>query len=382
MDEIELKLKTNASPIIWFHCASLGEFEQGRPVMEKIKNLYPEYKILLSFFSPSGYEIQKNYPGADYIFYLPLDSKERAKRFLTITKPALIFFIKYEFWYYYLTEANKSKIPVLLISGIFRKDQPFFQWYGGLHKKMLNCFNHLFVQNEASLALLNSINIYNTSVSGDTRFDRVLEIAGRFQPIPLIEKFCDNRQVLVAGSNWTEDDEALDHFINTHPDMRCIIAPHDITKGRLEECKKLYKHSILFSEYAQDNHCQSSFINTLIIDNIGMLSRLYKYATVCYIGGAFGSEGVHNVLEAAVYSKPVIFGPVYDKYAEAVDLVEAGGAISCRYSLEVENKLHQLFTDPAFYANTANTAGEFVKTKSGATEKIIDYVERNLLLIN
>lgn len=182
LQTIEQKLETNTSPLIWFHCASLGEFEQGRPVMEKIKSLYPNYKILLSFFSPSGYEVQKNYPGADYIFYLPLDSKKRAKKFLSITKPDLIFFIKYEFWYYYLTEAKKNKIPLLLISGIFRKDQPFFQWYGAMHKKMLHCFHHLFVQNEASLALLNSIHIHNASVSGDTRFDRVIEILKNFNP--------------------------------------------------------------------------------------------------------------------------------------------------------------------------------------------------------
>jgi 3-deoxy-D-manno-octulosonic-acid transferase len=359
------------------HCASLGEFEQGRPVIEKLRLLYPEHKILLTFFSPSGYEVRKNYEKADWIFYLPFDTKKNAKKFLAIVNPSLILFVKYEFWYNYLTISKQKQIPLLLISGIFRKDQPFFKWYGDLHREMLRCFTHLFVQTEDAALLLQSIQINNISISGDTRFDRVSEIVSQFHPIEKIENFCNGRTTIVAGSTWTEDDEELDHFVNTRPDIRFIIAPHDISKERLQECRNLYKQSILFSEYDMNENNSS---NTLIIDNIGMLSKLYNYATICYIGGAFGSDGVHNVLEAAVYNKPVVFGPVYEKYIEAVELIEAGGAFSITNALELEEQFNDLLQNKIFYTQSSNAAGNYVRSKTGATDKIITYIQEKRLL--
>ena len=304
------KLSNNTSLVIWFHCASLGEFEQGKPVMEALKQLYPQHKLLVTFFSPSGYEIRKNYPNADVICYLPMDSRKHAETFIKTVKPSFVVFVKYEFWYYYLTEIKRQNISLLLVSGLFRKGQPFFNWYGKFHKQMLQCFIHIFVQNQASLQLLQSISYTKASISGDTRFDRVLQTANSFEPLPLIELFCGDKQVLVAGSTWPEDDEELDHFVITHPQMRFIIAPHDISEERLQECEQLYKHTIRYSQLK--NTELTSNTNTLIIDNIGMLSRIYRYAHITYVGGAFGGDGIHNILEAAVFAKPVVFGPEHD----------------------------------------------------------------------
>lgn len=381
-EQILSKLKdcfaNNTRPVVWIHCASLGEFEQGRPVIEELKNLYRDYKILLTFFSPSGFEVRKNYDKADYIFYLPTDTKSNAEKFLEIVKPSLIIFVKYEFWYHYLTEAKRRKIPLLLVSAVFREHQPFFKWYGSFHREMLQCFYHLFVQNEQAAALLKSINIKNVSVSGDTRFDRVTAIANEFEPIEAVESFCANKKVIVAGSTWTEDDEELDHYVNTHPEYRFIIAPHDISKERLEECRNLYKRSQFFSQYKSS----STDINTLIIDNIGMLSKLYAYATICYVGGAFGEDGVHNVLEPAVYSKPVVFGPVYDKYAEALELVETGGGFSINNALDLEKQFDVLMQDKNLYDHSSRSAGNYVKHKTGATNQIISYIQEKRLLTN
>ncbi len=387
-EHIFTHLKTAINPndhIIWMHCSSLGEFEQGRPVLEKLKIENKESKILITFFSPSGYEVRKNYEGADYIYYLPIDSPTNAQAFFDIVNPSLILFIKYDFWYYYLTQAKQRKIPLLLVSGIFRSGQPFFKWYGSFHQQMLLCFTHLFVQNQESVDLLASINIIrNVSLSGDTRFDRVIEIADQFTPIALIEKFIGNNPTIVAGSTWTEDDEELDHFANTNPNIKFIIAPHQIEAERIAECLKLYKNSILFSEWKVGNgkweNTNQSFetTNVLIIDNVGMLSKLYHYATVCYVGGAFGSDGVHNVLEAAVYSKPVVFGPEYEKYFEAAELVEAGGAISIDTALDLEKTLTQLLQVDENYQTIAKAASNYVKNKAGATEKIIAYCSNNL----
>jgi 3-deoxy-D-manno-octulosonic-acid transferase len=390
-------LENKSSPIIWMHCASLGEFEQGRPLIEKIKNLYPAYKILLTFFSPSGYEIRKNYALADYIFYLPVDTKKNAEKFIEIIKPDLILFIKYEFWLYYLQEAKKNKIPLLLISALFIKKQPFFKWYGNLHRSMLHSFTHLFVQNFQSANLLKEIEINNVTISGDTRFDRVLEIANNFEDIDIMKSFCNNKTVIVAGSTWTEDDEELDHFANTHLEIKFIIAPHDISAERLKECKRLYKNSMLYSEYqasgiseqqlsihqssvSNSNHL--SHINTLIIDNIGMLSRLYKYASICYIGGAFGGAGIHNVLEAAVYYKPVVFGSEYQKSREAVELIEEGGAFDVKNALELEDVFNDLLNKKELYKKAASAAGNYVQRNAGATKKIIEFIQENRLLVN
>jgi 3-deoxy-D-manno-octulosonic-acid transferase len=387
---IEKKLEHESNFRIWVHCSSLGEFEQARPLMESLKINYPRYNIILTFFSPSGYEHRKNYTGADHIFYMPLDSAANAKRFFDIVQPQLVFFIKYEFWHYYLHEAKKRDVPLLLVSGAFRNRQPFFQWYGNFHREMLNCFTHVFVQNETSLKLLEKINFQKVSLSGDTRFDRVLEVSHNFKNFPEIENFCNDKRVIVAGSTWLEDDEELDHYANTHPDTRFIIAPHDIGETRLKECEKLYHYSIRYSQFIQEQQktevpvfdIQNRNPNTLIIDNIGMLKYLYSYATICYVGGGFGGDGVHNVLEAAVYSKPVVFGPVYEKYTEAVELEKAGGGFSVIDAIELEETFNDLLENENEYNNAATGAGKYVRSKTGATERVMRYVAEKRLLTN
>ncbi len=367
-------------PLIWMHCASLGEFEQGRPLVEKIRLDYPSYKILLTFFSPSGYEVRKNYNGADYIFYLPMDSKKNASRFMEITKPRLILFIKYEFWYHYLHEAKKRNVPLLLISGIFRKTQPFFSKYGYFHRSLLSCFTHIFVQNQESFSLLKTIRFdKNVTISGDTRFDRVIEIADQFKPILFVEEFCTDSDVIVAGSTWTEDDTKLAEYANTKRDVKFIIAPHDISKQRINECLKLYKNAALFS--AMKTLPQSSDINTIVIDNIGMLSSLYKYATISYVGGGFGAEGVHNVVEAAVYGKPVVFGPVYNKFIEAIELVQNGGGISINNVSALEATFNKLLKKDENYINACKASLKYVYNKKGATKTILQFIHENRLLI-
>ncbi len=334
----------------------------------------------MTFFSPSGYEVRKDYAKADWIFYLPMDSYLHAKKFYDIVQPSLVVFVKYEFWFYYLNEAKRRNIPLLLVSGIFREDQPFFKWYGSFHKKMLKCFTYLFVQNETSAVLLNSIGFQNNvTVCGDTRFDRVIDIAEKFKPISSIENFIGNHPVIVAGSTWTEDDEELDHFANTHPEIKFIIAPHVIEEERIQECLTLYKNSVL---YSQISNYKSQIHNVLIIDNIGMLSSLYKYATICYVGGGFGDDGVHNVLEAAVYNKPVVFGDEYDKYFEASELIDTGGAFDIENALEAEKIFTELLKEGEAYKQASINAGNYVKSKSGATEKIMNYLyEKRLLTI-
>lgn len=374
----QLRLITHDKKIIWVHCSSLGEFEQGKPLIEKLREQFSDVKIVLTFFSPSGYEVQKNYTGADYIFYLPLDSRSNATKFFDLVNPALAVFIKYEFWYYYISEANRRNIPLILASGVFRKSQPFFKWYGNFHRKMLQSISYFFVQDKRSIELLNSIGVQHVSVTGDTRFDRVIEIANQFQPIKIIEDFCGSAPVIVAGSTWTDDDEELDHYANINQHIRFIIAPHDISKARIDECLSLYKNSIRFSEY-QSNNEQRSTSNVLIIDNIGLLSKLYRYSTISYIGGGFGADGVHNVLEAAVYGKPVVFGPEYEKYIEAVELVEREGAFPVENALELEQQFNKLLYDEVLYAKACSASETFVKENAGATEKIITYIQEKRL---
>jgi 3-deoxy-D-manno-octulosonic-acid transferase len=374
----------NKAPVIWMHCSSLGEFEQGLPVLECLKKNYPEHCILVTFFSPSGYEIRKKHPAADHVFYLPMDSPANANRFFNIVQPALVIFVKYEFWYYYLQETRQRNIPLLLASGIFRESQPFFRWYGGLYRRMLSFFSYLFIQNAASIHLLEGIGINtNLVLTGDTRFDRVQEIAQDFEPIAAVDSFCTGFQLIVAGSTWTEDDEELDHFANTHPGLRFLVAPHDIGTERVEECLKLYKHAMLYSVYLASYKAdpRPAGINTLIIDNVGMLNRLYHYAAICYVGGGFGDDGIHNILEAAVYGRPVVFGPVYDKYPEADELIDAGGGFSIDDALELESLLEKLLADISGYRQAAIAAGDYVRKKTGATEKIMQCIQENRLLI-
>ncbi len=399
---LEEAFATNKSEVLWIHCSSLGEFEQGRPIIEEIKKSNTSIKILITFFSPSGYEIRKNYEHADWVFYLPMDSATNATRFLDIVKPSLVVFVKYEFWYYYLKTIHQRNIPLLLVSGIFRDSQPFFKWYGNFNRQILNYFTKLFVQNEDSVDLLKSIGITDKVVlSGDTRFDRVFSIAQQFDPIATIETFIGNhQQVIVCGSTWLEDDEVLYHYAKTHPHVLFIIAPHDIQQARIEECVKLYPNAVRFSDFLTDNRLPLTEIevelsvdgklstenqreaNILIINNIGMLSRLYKYATICFVGGGFGDDGVHNVLEAAVYGKPVVFGPEYSKYFEAIALVDNGGGFSVESTIELEKIFNSLFNDTEKYNAASNSAGNYVYENVGATSIITKYIYENRLLTN
>lgn len=380
--KLHARFHKNKRPVVWMHCSSLGEYEQGRPVLEAIRQQYPQHFILLTFFSPSGYEVRKNDALADHICYLPMDRPYTAQRFLNIVQPSLVLFVKYEFWFYYLKEISERNIPLLLVSGVFRPNQPFFTWYGSFHQKMLLCFTQLFVQNEESFSLLQQIEMDDfASISGDTRFDRVIQIAERFEPIDPVAQFCGAATVVVAGSTWTEDDEVLDHFANTNKHIRFIIAPHDIDDDRLKECERLYHNAIRYSVLIEKKRVPEE-TNVLIIDNMGMLSKLYQYATIAYIGGGFGDDGIHNALEAAVFYKPLVFGPVYDKYAEAIDLVEEEAAFSINDALELEEKLQFLLSNELLLQQSGKAAGDFVRAKAGACEKIMGYIQANRLLIN
>lgn len=365
---------------VWMHCASLGEFEQGRPVLELLKKQYPELKIVLTFFSPSGYTVQKNYTGADAVFYLPLDSRANAEKMIAVIKPSLVLWVKYEYWFYYLDAFKKHAIPVILVSGIFRKSQPFFKWYGGMWKNMLPCFTHFFVQDEASQQLLAAIGVnQNVTVSGDTRFDRVIEIATQFEHIPVVENFCGNSKVIVAGSTWEDDETELIHYVKANPGIKFIIAPHEIDATNLADVKKEFSGAVFYSELAANNQFGS---NVLIIDNVGMLSRLYHYANITYVGGGFGDDGVHNVLEAAVYGKPVIYGPEFEKFVEAGELIDCDGGISIDNALELEKVLNNLWSDENFMQQTGEAAKQYVYSHAGATDKIVSYIQEKRLLIN
>ncbi len=372
--------------IIWVHCASLGEFEQGRPVIEQLKKDYPTHAVLLTFFSPSGYEAQKNYSGADWVFYLPMDSASNARDFLEIVQPVLVIFVKYEFWYYYLKKIKYRNIPLILISALFRKDMSFFKWYGGLQCKILSRFNHLFVQNEASLFMLEKIGLSSiASVSGDTRFDRVIEIANTTQALPLIEKFLADSPSLIAGSTWPEDEIVIQKaftILKTEK-PKLIIAPHEINETHIAALKSLFPNSIL---YSQLNISNTPAAPILIIDNIGMLSKLYKYATITYVGGGMKVKGIHNVLEPAVFGKPVIFGPFYKKYSEAIGLVISGGGLSFIDSENTGKPLaeivERLMSNKTEYLERSNAAANFVADNTGATQKIIRYIQENRLLTN
>ncbi len=377
---------------IWMHCASLGEFEQGRPVIESLKRTYPATTIIISFFSPSGYEIRKDYGGADHVFYLPMDSAANAKRWLDLLNPKLVIWIKYDYWYYYLRELQKRKIPALLVSPVFRSDQPFFKWYGNIHRLMLDSFHAFFVQNEDSKLLLKTLGIEKSVfVSGDTRFDRVIEIAEALQPLQVIEAFCTDHSVIVAGSTWEEDEEELDHFANTHQDVKFIIAPHEIDESHLKDMETLFRNSIRYS--VLEKHYLSPIsqelqsvnlekVNVLIIDNIGMLARLYSYAKICYVGGGFGDDGVHNVLEAAVYGKPVVTGPVIEKFIEVMELADLGGVIIIDNALEAESAFNRLFKNDEEYTFHSKAARNYVYARRGATDKIVRYIQENRLLTN
>ncbi|MFM6924218.1 MAG: 3-deoxy-D-manno-octulosonic acid transferase [Ferruginibacter sp.] len=371
---------------IWMHCASLGEFEQGRPLLEALKSQNPNIRIVLSFFSPSGYEVMKEYKAVDHIFYLPMDSPVNAKKFLDAVNPSLVLWVKYEYWYYYLTEIKKRNIPALLVSGIFRQNQPFFAWYGAIWREMLKSFTYFFVQNTGSRQLLSALGFTeNVSITGDTRFDRVMEIADHFTAVPGIAEFCGSSQVIVAGSTWEEDEIELLHFVNVNRQVKFIIAPHEIDKANLKDVKEEFPNSLFYSELNKEQYANAdarhSLPHVLIIDNIGMLSRLYNYATIAYVGGGYGVDGVHNVLEAAVYGKPVVFGPVYEKFDEATGLLHAGGAVCIDGGpVKLEHILNNLLQDERERNKTGAAARQFVYTNAGASKKIIQFIQEKRLL--
>ena len=319
----------NQKNIVWFHAASLGEFEQGRPVLEGFKKKFPEYKILLTFFSPSGYEIRKNYKEADFVYYLPLDLNKYVDQFLSIVQPKFVFFIKYEFWFNYLKKLNILQIPVFIISANFRKNQHFFKWYGGWFRNNLRNIEWFFVQNQNSKQLLNSIGINNATVSGDTRFDRVVEIASNPQKFPLVEEFVRNNFILLAGSTWPEDEKMLTYLFSINiPNFKLIIAPHEIHEDHILQIEKIYSNHKTI-RFSKADKAEIANYNILIIDGMGFLSSLYQYCMLAYIGGGFG-KGIHNILEAVTFGKPVVFGPKYQKFMEAVEMVKKGGAFTFR----------------------------------------------------
>lgn len=372
--EIEKKVKTS-HPLAWFHCASLGEFEQGRPLMEEFRKQYPTYKILLTFFSPSGYEVRKNYNGADYIFYLPIDTPANAKRFLALTNPTLVFFIKYEFWFNYIKQIKKNAIPFFVISSNFRKSQHYFKWYGFWFRKQLKGVSRFFVQNNNSLQLLNNIHITNVTVSGDTRFDRVMALAQNTMKLPLIEKFCDGKDIFIAGSTWEPDEDILIKLINSEKTKyKFIIAPHMVDKPHIASLVEKIKkgHVVLYSEADLDNVL---YAKVLIIDCIGILSNLYRYGKIAYIGGGFGS-GIHNILEAATYGMPVIFGPKYHKFIEAVELIEKGGAYCIHNENEFMQVVMDLITNNKQLREKSAIAREYVQKNIGATQLILKEISR------
>jgi len=380
---------TGKGPRIWMHCASLGEFEQGKPVLEMVRQKHPGAFIVLTFFSPSGYEAVKGKNVADQILYLPADSQKHARLFIESCQPQLVLWMKYEFWYFYLTELKARNIPTLLISAVFRPNQIFFKWYGSLQRKLLKCFTHIFVQNEESKTLLGKLALENeVSVGGDTRFDRVIEIAENSTDLPLIKAFTASEPVIVAGSTWDEDEEELDHYANSHPLVKFIIAPHEIDETHLTDIERLFHRCIRYSSWEKKVHASagnptdSEGLNVLVIDNIGMLSRLYRYATIAYLGGGFGDDGVHNVLEAAVYGKPVVYGPAIDKYVEAIELAESGGGIIIDNALEAEAVFNGLLTNSDEYLKSCEASRKYVYSKRGATEKIARYIQEKRLLTN
>ena len=359
----------NKEPIAWFHAASLGEFEQGRPVMEAFRKQYPSFKILLTFFSPSGYEIRKNYEGADYIFYLPIDTPGKAKRFIQLVNPKIAVFIKYEFWFNYIHILHKRQVPLFIISAIFRKEQHFFQWYGGWFRKILGCFSYFFVQNQESFDLLRSIGIDKVMISGDTRFDRVKEIASNKKSFPLIEQFAAGYKVLLAGSSWPPD-EAIIQKLPEDKARKIIIAPHEIHEDHIAAIEnRLGKERTLRYSKADESNILTSEI--LIVDGMGFLSSLYQYCDVAYIGGGFG-KAIHNILEAVTFGKPVIFGPTYHKFKEAVDLIELGGAFTVNNEQEFITIFGKLNSDREYYDRASAICKAYVEENCGASGMIID----------
>lgn len=365
---LKRKVDPNAK-YVWVHAASLGEFEQGRPIIERIRLEHPDYKILLTFFSPSGYEVRKNYPGADIITYLPIDTVTNARRFLRTVRPVAAFFIKYEFWYNYLHVLRHRKVPVYSVSSIFRPDQIFFRWYGRQYAHVLKCFTRFFVQNEESRMLLEKIGIHEVEITGDTRFDRVMTIKSLAKELPIVESFVKgSEKVFVAGSSWGPDEDVFIPYFNKHKDWKLIIAPHVIGEVHLKQIlSKLQRNTVRFTQTTPE---EAATADCLLIDCFGLLSSIYNYGTVAYIGGGFG-VGIHNTLEAAVWDMPVIIGPNNKKFEEAQGLMQAGGCFEIHDAAEFETLMNRFDTDKAFLMDSSEKAGQFVKGQAGATDRIL-----------
>ncbi|MDB5156520.1 MAG: 3-deoxy-D-manno-octulosonic acid transferase, partial [Mucilaginibacter sp.] len=358
---------------IWFHFASLGEFEQGRPVLEQIKVAHPQSKIVVTFFSPSGYEVRKNTPLADAVYYLPLDTKKNARQFLSVINPSLAIFTKYEYWYHFFNELHQRQIPLYIISGIFRPNQVFFKWYGDLHRKMLGFVTRFFVQDEQSKQLLQTVNITNVTISGDTRFDRVWANAQNPKPLPEIAEFINKQKTFIAGSTWPADEELIAKLVTQYPDRKFIIAPHEISEEKINTLTNILppNSAMRYSQLVTHNSPLTTQI--LIIDNIGMLSSLYQYGDIAFIGGGFGA-GIHNTLEAAAFGLPVIFGPNYAKFKEAKDLIALGGGFSIDDEVSLKNVVSRLVDDTPFCLDAGDKAKTYVQENVGATDTILKYI--------
>ncbi len=368
--ELKGKLDPGAR-YLWFHASSLGEFEQGRPIIERLRKERPEYRILLTFFSPSGYEVRKNYEGADIVCYLPLDVKPWARRFLSLARPEMAFFIKYEFWWNYLSILKGMGVPTYSVSSIFRPSQVFFRWYGRGYRRVLGCFTGFFVQNEASRRLLAGLGLGNVEVTGDTRFDRVLEIRGRARRPGIVEAFCRGSKVFVAGSSWRPDEEIFTRYLNAHRDWKLIVAPHLIGEDRLRQVESLAGEGTV--RYTRATEKDAERARCLVIDCFGLLSSIYAFGDVTYVGGGFGA-GIHNLLEAAAWGKPVIFGPNNGKFQEARDLLVIGGGHQIGGYDDFERLMDSYASDAALMAEDGRKAGAYVEGRAGATDRIVSRI--------
>ncbi len=369
---LKAKIKST-DKTFWFHAASLGEYEQGLPVIERIKEKYPAHKIIVSFFSPSGYEVRKNNTIADATVYLPLDTLKNAKKFIQLTHPDAVFFIKYEFWPNYLNELKRQNIPTYLISGIFRENQAFFKWYGGFYRKALDAFTYFFVQNENALNLLHQLGKENTIVSGDTRFDRVASILEKDNTLDFIETFKDGKTTVVAGSSWPKDEELLVDFINsTTTDTKYIIAPHNIKPDQIQQLKNSCAKKVLL--YPEKENKDLKDFDVFIIDTIGILTKIYSYADIAYVGGGFGHPGVHNILEPATFGIPILIGPNFSHFAEATDLVNLKGCIPIKNKEELSISLQNIIEDKPSRIKKGAICSDFVQKNKGAVERIMKNV--------
>ena len=374
LEKIQQAMKDNTAPVAWFHVASLGEFEQARPVIEAFKQAYPDHYIYITFFSPSGYELRKDYEGADFVSYLPLDKPGNAKKLLAAVKPSLIVFVKYEFWYHYLHQAQELKVPLYCISAVFTDDHIFFKSYGSLHRRMLGFFDHIFVQDQASKKLLESIDLPSVSVSGDTRFDRVVKTLQQPECYPILETFKEDKALVIIGSSWPEDMALLYPIINqSYPDLKFVIAPHLVDEAAIEKLESgLSKKSLRITD-ATEEAVQHADI--LIINTIGMLSNIYQYGSFAYIGGAFG-DGLHNILEAVTFGLPVVFGNKgLEKFPESIELSELGGAFAVNNGSELKTVFDKLYKEPEFRNTASAICNRFIEDNTGATEFFMDHLK-------